>query len=1383
MHTLFRVLLLLTLPWLASSSYGAPLRVALEPLPDLRPPSPELSFQAAMGMCLRERLADSQAMTLVSDGWVQTVLLDLWGGARNVSDDDLLAAMNVHVPCDVLIRFQLQDTAAVAIVHLADGVQLVKVKRDPKWTTQDLVLKLSAELANVLKLPEVDRKRLVDRRMENADLFLACYTSPLRSMAYPENPGEARMEMLEPFIDSVATSPLLIDRMFDAASIQIRAVNRSQSLTGSMVTLLKVEVLPAALGTEAEQSTWSVLKLRPEVFEGYLVETAKPVLVDQVDSLLEEGLLEDDDTSELKEGPNRAARLGALRLLGVIQSKAGLPVLQEAASKSDADIRTAAAFALRFYEAEVGVEELRKLVTEKDSPVAYVAAASLFTRGIADPRVLTIARGELKQNPQSLEALRVVAGLSTAEDRATLQKYLASTNPEARVVAASGLARLGKLDPVGLNDSNDQVVDLVLKNLPESISDEVLKQIFQLANNPLASLADSARLALIKHRPADLAKAQQFDLEVDHPYVRMRIVDKLAEQHDLAALEAACKNNNAHVRIRAIEKLSEQSAERAHPLLLKMIKDPFKLVRLHVAVLLARSAKPADAKALSERLATESDAATRLYLQDALAAAGGKTTPEKPAGARLVAGKKNLTWLCGTGSDVANSPFEAYYMLSAAVDDNWKKGYEAGKIFFARVDVIGNSGSIIVDPYSMDSYWIALDQSLSEQNLPWLDGLVFGEESMNTDASQLWQPGWRLFCLDAGIDPARVAGDIEKLSEIEQRAWRYWAEERIVDGFNQLYDHVKLKYGRLRPGLQVCTFLPGQGGITVADRRWKFDVGGIYDYKGDNRMAAYNLVRRMKTIWPERPVLWLSLGIGGYEMNPVQYNQDVPAGPFVDRSDRCWADSLTAYMAGADTGWFSVWFWVAPDGAPTSGVQMVVEDLVPAAPKLEAGIRFSFAGIEKRIVRKNQPEPEIEATGEKPEDSLLAELAGNSPEDQQAKANLEVENTKDAFRLGFNAYRHYVYDCARIFASLPRTQAKPQALFVEPNVSVWTRPASGNPLVPAAALLNEYDYLTDLNIAAELDLSQYRMIVVHRPELLRDATIEAITNWLRDVPGVLYVSSNIPYDNSLEFSTPQDLDGKLQKNWPWEKDISIKLLPEAKQSANSTLVSTFEITGGKVKPLAKLEGQTCLAAWSDPKNFKGAVVFEGVESASKEYLATLRQTLNKLNSDQGVGMPINGKLLHESYRDAALGMTAAATTGYYYDTMDRSNLEGFDTLTGETDPQVGEGRSGALILKKLQGKYLHTEDGVTFLFEQPGFEVKKTKDGWAVKSDGQIRISGDISKLAITTKSGKELPEPEKPAWWIVAGQEPGLMKWTVGEKSNPLIFVRSSETISVLKQ
>ena len=62
----------------------------------------------------------------------------------------------------------------------------------------------------------------------------------------------------------------------------------------------------------------------------------------------------------------------------------------------------------------------------------------------------------------------------------------------------------------------------------------------------------------------------------------------------------------------------------------------------------------------------------------------------------------------------------------------------------------------------------AMDDELGAA-LPWLDGVVLGEESMYFKPFSEWADGWRLFCREAGIDPARVAGIQENLSEREKR--------------------------------------------------------------------------------------------------------------------------------------------------------------------------------------------------------------------------------------------------------------------------------------------------------------------------------------------------------------------------------------------------------------------------------------------------------------------------------------------------------------------------------------------------------------------------------------------------------------------------------------
>ena len=249
------------------------------------------------------------------------------------------------------------------------------------------------------------------------------------------------------------------------------------------------------------------------------------------------------------------------------------------------------------------------------------------------------------------------------------------------------------------------------------------------------------------------------------------------------------------------------------------------------------------------------------------------------------------------------------------------------------------------------SLLIGIEAELPHEDVVYIDGVVYGEESMNFRPDSLWQSGWRLFALEAGLDPNLIKGDIETLSATQRRAWSHWAAERHIDGFNQLYDDTKLLYGKIRPGLQVATFMTEESllssGPNPADLRWKFDVGGIYDYKVSNRIAYY-LIRRIKTLWPDRPIIWLSLGIGGYEMNPVKYSLKTPTSPWRSRSDRAYADSITAWLAGADVGWFSTWIFVRHDFA--GACQLSVRYISKYHPnELIAGHRIRLQDVEKYV--------------------------------------------------------------------------------------------------------------------------------------------------------------------------------------------------------------------------------------------------------------------------------------------------------------------------------------------------------------------------------------------------------------------------------------------------
>jgi len=167
---------------------------------------------------------------------------------------------------------------------------------------------------------------------------------------------------------------------------------------------------------------------------------------------------------------------------------------------------------------------------------------------------------------------------------------------------------------------------------------------------------------------------------------------------------------------------------------------------------------------------------------------------------------------------------------------------------------------------------------------------------------------------------------------------------------------------------------------------------------------------------------------------------------------------------------------------------------------------------------------------------------------EKEKIKKQIEEQITAYRRGFHLYGKYVYDCARVFASLPRQNVIPPALAIRGGVSIWTTPGGPNPLVPGMALLNSYDYLLDVNKLPQFDLSQYKLIVVHDPPTVSDATIETITKWLKEQPVLLCVHKNLTDDNTAEASTPEDHDGKLKNDWPWEKDLKVVVGAPAKRA-------------------------------------------------------------------------------------------------------------------------------------------------------------------------------------------------------------------------------------------
>jgi hypothetical protein len=989
--------------------------------------------------------------------------------------------------------------------------------------------------------------------------------------------------------------------------------------------------------------------------------------------------------------------------------------------------------------------------------------------------------------PQMLGALRILARLPQKEAQETLARL--EKHPEAEVIKAVADAR------AATNAGPGRAI------LPADLPKE---RLIQLANDPDTASANEACRRLAALRPAGESEAAAFDLLVAHPARRLRLLDELAAAGAPwapALIEsAAASNPDAYTRAAALALLASRSPEKARPLALAALRgDGHKWLRLQAAAVLAGQAAAADEPALRALAAPEP--AVRAYLAAALARAGGQPVPKMGTPARPVAGRRNLAWMCGLGEYGPESPFDAYYCLSLPTDlAHWKRAYDAGKIFFVRISTVGHPGLVTLNRQQRDRFWLQIDAALPAETLPLIDGLVFGEETMKMDPEGLWKDGWRLFCEELKVDASRVNGNPEALTGPERQAWQSWAYERGVDGFNMIYDYVKLRYALERPGLQVCTFLPGEP-ATAGLRRWKFDVGGIYDYKCDSRLSAYSLVRRIKTLWPGRPVIWLSFGIGGYEMNPVKRNLQVPAQPMATRRIRCYADSVAAWLAGADTGWFSVWIFVDPnfsgDRMSMSGVQVLVEDIGRDSDLLKKGVAFAFKGAEEELTAPKAPKaaaPDADLlAGDKPDEGELEGLADLvQGRDRSAEARDSIDKRKEAFARGFLFYQQYVYDCARVCKSLPRLPERQHpALAVYPGATVWVTPPTPNPVVPGMALLNAFDFLSDFKEVSQIDLSPYRIIMVRDPGAQPAAVAAAVTAWLEKTDGLLYIQGG--FEAEAEWGGPENLAGKLKTPWPWAGEVRMAKAPAAGRGLKALALSgaggavgvkggqvacTWALSGARAKPLLAAAEGPVLAVWRDPARFKGVVVFDGVENASRDYVLALRGHLAEA-AGPASGALLAGPVLLET--ETISGVTAAAATGYYKDVSDRPAFGGFDLLTGEPDPVVGGGISGALAATNYVAGHVAVLNGIALLAEREPVRVEPAGGGLVFGGGGLVRLAS-AGGLDVQAREGAPLPVITNAAAWIAGGAGEGVAL-VMAATNRPVVYVRSEREVSVKRR
>ena len=1369
--------------------------------------------QALFEDYLRDRLpADANAQ--IDDFARSTEILEELG-IRNVdfavTDAATYSNYCAYSPVDALIfvdQFGKNPQDLTLTIHRPGGVwqkHFPYAPTDAPGSFLAMTREALACVADQCRFSPEEKAALLDLGFAKDEAFRQYYIAKcILNARNADNLGEVRIQRLLPILPEDPANPILAAEILRDAEVLHAAQFRSMAFAGSAITLSQ-SLLPLVLGTSEESSAHAILRRFPERFERVLLEQCAP-LVNVLDVEIPVAPADDADAGSdmpsvgapmgIAPTPERAR--GALRLLGVIRSKEGLPLLLSASKCKDAMVREAAGDGLAGYDGSVALERLRGLADDPDERVACAAVLGLWRHGIRHGRLLPLARGRTGQHDtRQAQALAVLATLGDAQDGPALRRLCTAPEPKLRLAAAGALVRLNAMDDATLADlladGQEPIVTLALSALSTPPGVSVMAQVRRLANDVDESLAELARMSVMALRPKDERAGLVFDLEMEHTYVRLRRIEQLRGigagwATDL--LDASCHNRNVYVRAAALAEMMRRDPLRGRERALQALSDASPWMRFAAASVLTKVADPADARAVRRALESETDRAIRVCLGEALARAEGKPPPAPLPSARSIEGQRITVWDGAAGPD---SPFNAHFESDFRKEIEAKDAalHESGTLIFGRLFPVYNPGSLVVDRKARDACWKDIDTTLTATNLAFTDGYVFGDGTMGLDPDALWPAGWRLFCLDARLDPARVRGMQTNLTAQERRAWANWANERCVDGFNDLYDYVKGKIAKLRPGIQVCTFLPMPGA--------RFDAIGMRHLKADSRLATYSLVRQYKTLWPERPVVCFVFGILHPDRNIIQRGWTGPGGPILDRADRAYADATTAYLAGADVGWWSYWPVYAPEwkeGVAAMPVGLSTGHLLPGDTTLSNALDLAFRGAASSDVKRagaTGPGLEDVAQVGRPVSSATEiEVAEIADRDIRA-AGKRIEDERERMYRGLLYFGMYLSECARVFADLPRQNPRPAALAIQPVGELFARPAPGGPLIPGMALLNQYDFLCDLNQAAALDLPRYRFISVHYPGgLLRDATLAALTQWLKEQHGLLYIHGAIESDNAAEASVIGDMDGLLKNDWPWEADLTLAPasntplvrglaglgLDAEPALTNARVACTYAPRQATARVLASTaDGQPLLVLWRRPDIYQGAVLFDGVANAPKAYIEALRGVINALQKDTGIGLPLDGPILHAVLETTNL--LIAATPRDYAESQGVKTYKGLDLLTGQLDPVVGPGASGVMIGREFVGRFAASLSGLAILSTQPLGKVERMAGGIRLHNSGLVRVASETGRVTISPEGGSALPVVKDPKTWLILGTDEGVATLPVAGGA-PLTYYRCGRPVTI---
>lgn len=1302
--------------------------------------------------------------------------------AKIARPSDLFPELNALLGIDALVRWEWQGGKLTIRLLRASGV----VQRELPWsdeTSTPTVLKTVTEwLATGMKLDAKSSPIQRGLPLDNGAFLESYYLAPRLQGELMENSGITQLNQLRPFITRAGSDAWVAGALMRAGAT-LSTDNRAIQKPVSYIVMLQ-QALPEALSHESALQArrfCSLNKHLPEVVEKDLL----AFILQAGNDDLDDALL--GNPASGKENPRnggaaiKTRQAGALRCLGAMKSKAALGHFLRTAKAADPVLRRATAWALAQYPADINVPALDFLKNDPDPETAFYAAWALSTRGQKDSALAYRAAACLSANSRCEDALMVLSSEGTQENALQLRSFMSDVTGLRRALAFKGLLKLGALKPEdiqrGLADPDGAVIRSALGNLPPSAFADCRQALLALSGHPDSSIAEAARIVVHSLAPTETRALRLFELDVEHHYVRRQIVQALASENSqeaLADLEAATKNKDPHIRALALRHLGRLDPDRARKHLPALLEDGHRLVRLQAAAVASQVATAAVRGPVEKALASNPEDAAALYLGEAIARSKGERPPMPRPSVNRVSAEKAMSFNCGMPSD-PQTPFEGFYLLTVPGRQStdapqWevlRKAQSDGRVILPRANKTAkNPAQVLLNSSWKDAFWLGLDAEF-EGHWESLDGLVLGEESMYFRPFNEWDNGWRLFCREAGIDPKVINGAKERLSQAQKDAWWDWEQRIAVEGFNSIVDYIRLRYGKLRPGFQVATFMPDQNGPCAYDNLWDFDIAAGYEYGAPSR-SRYAAIRRLKTTWPERPVLWLNqgkVGVGlGLNQTQIQHNTPVPLSPELTQKAVTSADSLCNWLAGGHPGLFAIYLFVHVGWKGEDfGRWVQLEDLHLGNKSFEEALEHSFRGLGKRYQLLEETKgAKLDSVLNK-EDKISSDLLelDAAPKKTDPYAAREAAEKK-TMRNGFLLERKLIQDGVNLLSGVPFPAHSHKVLFVGTDMRS-----------PGFDLAADFDCIAKINQLSEKSLSGYQMIGLNGQAAapLREQTISALVDWLRNQPSLLYVNGWVSTDNQNLAATATNWQSSLQTSWPWKEDLTPVRSKRKVGNREVDVIEGYDCKAPQAIILERTAGVPSLVFWQG-SGIKGGVLFD----AGKLTAAQLQPVFNRLVEEKKIGLVLSGPIgmagIKTTQFSAYVSCSAAAAP---------FKVQGKDFLSGALNPELKPERSGVLAADSLRGKFAVCENGVSVLGKAPIEQVVPIPGGLRIKGGGLTRIGSNSGRVQVVAE-GMSLPVIKKESMldWMFDSQEPGILEIERDPSYQPTTLVRANGWITV---